>query len=91
MIISALNVRFAGYIGGSVLAHFLKHRKRNEFEFTALVRSADKAEKLKHQFGVNAIHGSFSDSGLVEEAASRADVVLSMVIILPFTCGPCVR
>jgi len=70
-----------GYIGGSVLAHFLKHPERNEFEFTALVRSADKAEKFRQQFSVNAIRGSFSDSGLIEEAASRADVVLSLVHI----------
>ncbi|KAF8687635.1 hypothetical protein AX14_003644 [Amanita brunnescens Koide BX004] len=67
-----------GYIGGSVLAHFLRHPKRDEFEFTALVRSAEKAEKLKRQFGVNTVHGSFSDSGLIEKAASQADVVLSM-------------
>jgi hypothetical protein len=69
-----------GYIGGSVLARFLKHPKRDTFEFTALVRSSAKAEKLK-QFGVNSVIGSFSDIALIEQAASQADVVLSLVRI----------
>ncbi|KAF8348842.1 NAD(P)-binding protein [Amanita rubescens] len=63
-----------GYVGGSVLAHFLKHPERNEFEFTALVRSVDKAERLRQQFGVNAILGSFSDSDVVLSLADADDL-----------------
>ncbi|KAF8623606.1 hypothetical protein AX17_007309 [Amanita inopinata Kibby_2008] len=66
-----------GYIGGTVLARFLKHPKRDTFQFTAIARSPEKAEKLK-QLGVTTSVGSFTDSALLEQLASKADVVISM-------------
>jgi len=65
-----------GYIGGSVLARFLGRSDIASLNITALVRSPEKAEKLK-ALGVHAIVGSHNDSALVEKLASEADVVLS--------------
>ncbi|KAM6504225.1 NAD-P-binding protein [Amanita muscaria] len=66
-----------GYIGGSVLAQLLKHPKRDLFEYTALVRSPEKAEKLK-EFGVKTVIGSFTDEDVLTEQASKVDVVFSL-------------
>ncbi|KAG6915857.1 hypothetical protein DXG01_009564 [Tephrocybe rancida] len=67
-----------GYIGGSVLARFLDRSDANSLNFTALVRSPEKAEKFK-TVGVNGVVGSHEDGNLVEKLASEADVVLSIV------------
>ncbi|KAG6901123.1 hypothetical protein C0995_000372 [Termitomyces sp. Mi166 len=66
-----------GYIGGSVLNRFLNRPDAASLNFTALVRSAEKAEKFQ-QLGVNAVVGSHTDVALVEKLASEADVVLSI-------------
>ncbi|KAF8066914.1 NAD(P)-binding protein [Lyophyllum atratum] len=66
-----------GYVGGSVLSRFLKRSDIAFLNITALVRSAEKAEKLK-ALGVNAVVGSHDDSALVEKLAAQADVVLSI-------------
>ncbi|KAJ7593067.1 NAD-binding protein [Mycena floridula] len=66
-----------GYIGATVLQRFLEHKDAANFEFSALVRSAEKAEKFKSEFGVNAVVGSLSDLELVEKLASEADVVVA--------------
>jgi len=69
-----------GYIGGSVLTRLLKHSDRSNFNITALVRSAEKGEKLK-SLGVDAIVlGSYTDEnlGFLTEAASHADVVFAI-------------
>src|ERR1700678_1300926 len=55
-----------GYIGGSVLSRFLKHPDASSFNITVLVRSPEKAEKLK-AFEVNPVVGSHSDTPLVEK------------------------
>ncbi|CAA7258837.1 unnamed protein product [Cyclocybe aegerita] len=78
-----LNIFFTGvtgYIGGSVLSRLLKHKDAASFHITALVRSADKAEKLK-TLGVDTIIGSYTDEDLtfLKEAASKADVVITAV------------
>lgn len=67
-----------GYIGGAVLVRLLEHPDVATFEFTALVRSAEKALKLK-EIGVNAVVGSLQDLSLLEALASEADIVISMV------------
>ncbi|KAG5720232.1 hypothetical protein E4T56_gene3312, partial [Termitomyces sp. T112] len=66
-----------GYIGGSVLARFLNRSDAASLNFTALVRSAEKAAKLK-QLGVKTVVGSHTDVALVEKLAYEADVVLSI-------------
>lgn len=67
-----------GYIGGAVLEQFLAHPDAATFEFTALVRSSEKAEKFK-TLGINAVVGSLSDLALVEKLASEANVVIATV------------
>ncbi|RDB25572.1 Uncharacterized protein C2A9.02 [Hypsizygus marmoreus] len=66
-----------GYIGGSVLERLLNHPNAATFNLTALVRSPEKAEKLK-TLGVNAVVGSHSDLPLIEKLASESDVVIAM-------------
>ncbi|KAK7032153.1 hypothetical protein VNI00_013327 [Paramarasmius palmivorus] len=66
-----------GYIGGSVLSQFLKRPDASSFEYRAVVRSAEVAEKLK-AFGVTPILGSHSDRELMVKEASEADIVLAM-------------
>ncbi|KAJ3508596.1 hypothetical protein NLJ89_g5672 [Agrocybe chaxingu] len=78
-----LNIFFTGvtgYIGGSVLSRLLKHKDAASFHITALVRSTDKAKKLK-TLGVDTIIGSYSDKDLtfLKEEASKADVVIAAV------------
>ncbi|PFH53083.1 hypothetical protein AMATHDRAFT_84076 [Amanita thiersii Skay4041] len=67
-----------GYIGGGVLARLLQHPQRANFELTVILRSAEKAEKLRTSFGVDAVVGSFADLALMERLAEKADVILSM-------------
>ncbi|TFK40282.1 NAD(P)-binding protein [Crucibulum laeve] len=66
-----------GYIGGSVLARLLEHPDAGSFHVTALVRSEEKANKLK-ALGVNAVVGTHSELGLIKDLASEADVVIAM-------------
>ena len=61
-----------------MLLRFLKHPDASSFNITVLVRSPEKAEKLK-AFGVNAVVGSHSDPPLVEELTAHADVVIAAV------------
>jgi len=61
-----------------VLERFLSHPSAASWSFNALVRSNDKAEKLK-EFGINPVIGDFENFDVVEKAASEADVVLDIV------------
>ncbi|KAJ7598699.1 hypothetical protein C8J56DRAFT_1039585 [Mycena floridula] len=67
-----------GYIGGSVLDLLLEHKNHPRFDITALVRSEDKAQKLKNATGINIVVGSHQDIELVEDLASKADVIFSL-------------
>jgi uncharacterized protein YbjT (DUF2867 family) len=67
-----------GYIGGSVLARFLERHDIDNYRITALVRSPEKANKLK-ELGVNAVIGSHSDEAFMESVASEADVIIATV------------
>lgn len=66
-----------GYIGGSVLTRLINHPDFKSFEITALVRSADKAERLR-KFGINVVVGSHKDEALVEQLTSQTDVVIAV-------------
>jgi uncharacterized protein YbjT (DUF2867 family) len=70
--------RQPGYIGGSVLNELLNSPIFSKVQLTAVVRSPEKAEKLK-EFGIDVVIGSHSDSKLMEKLAEEADVVLAMV------------
>lgn len=67
-----------GYIGGAVLTKLLEHPKANDFHITALVRSTEKAEKLK-SVGVTPVIGSLDDTDLVHKLSLDSDIVISMV------------
>lgn len=79
----SLNYAYVGYIGGSVLAGLLAHPNASTFDITVLVRSPEKAEKLK-AFGVNPIVGSLKDTALLEDLTSKAQVVFACVCIKSF-------
>ncbi|KAL0566871.1 hypothetical protein V5O48_015123 [Marasmius crinis-equi] len=66
-----------GYIGGAVLGRFLARPDATSLDFRAIVRSPEKAEKLK-AFGITPIVGSHNDEQLMVKAASEVDVVLAM-------------
>ncbi|KAF8817125.1 NAD(P)-binding protein [Phlegmacium glaucopus] len=68
-----------GFIGGSVVARLLQHPDAKSFQITALVRSTEKAEKLK-TLGLHTIIGSYTDNDLsfLTEAAAHADVVFAI-------------
>lgn len=63
-----------------MLSRFLKHPNAASFNISALVRSPEKAEKLKN-LGVNSVVGSYSDLALLEKLSAEADVVIAMVRI----------
>ncbi|TFY58290.1 hypothetical protein EVG20_g8203, partial [Dentipellis fragilis] len=66
-----------GYIGGTVLQLLLEHPKRDTFEITAFLRSAEKAKKLE-TFGVHTALGSLDDVDKLEDLASKANLVLNI-------------
>ncbi len=68
----------SGYIGGSVLARFLKRSDFSSFKITVLVRSPEKAKKLEAH-NLHAVVGSHSDVALMESLAADSDVVISTV------------
>jgi uncharacterized protein YbjT (DUF2867 family) len=69
----------AGYIGGPILSRFLE-RQDPDLNITALVRSIEKAEKLRGlNLPLNIVTGSHNDADLVERLAADADVVFSLV------------
>jgi uncharacterized protein YbjT (DUF2867 family) len=72
------NLLLTGYIGGSVVARLLEHHDSNTFEITALVRSAEKATKIK-TLGIGTTVGSYSDLDKLEKLTSEADVIFSIV------------
>jgi hypothetical protein len=83
---SMLNWRL-GYIGGSVLQRLLDHPKKDTFEITALIRSADKA-KLLNTLGVKTVVASLSDLDRLTELAAASDVVIHTVIFVAFCVPP---
>ncbi|KAF9007252.1 NAD(P)-binding protein [Hymenopellis radicata] len=63
-----------GYIGGSVL---LRALERPGLKVTALVRSADKAQKLKTLIhDVNVVEGTLTDASLLKELIKDTDVII---------------
>ena len=71
---------FAGYVGGTVFSRFIDHPERASFSYTALVRSPEKAEKLKDLgYNVDVVLGSTSDTDLLTKLAADADIVIDMV------------
>ncbi|BFZ62772.1 hypothetical protein YB2330_003882 [Saitoella coloradoensis] len=63
-----------GYIGGSVLTALLDNKS---YKITALVRSEDKAKKLK-DLGVEPLIGTLDSANLITKAAKEHDVTIEV-------------
>lgn len=69
----------AGYIGGAVLSHLLKHQSRGTFDITVLVRSASKAKILESKFGVKTVLGTHQELDKVEGLVEHAHIIFHLV------------
>ncbi|KAF2798630.1 hypothetical protein K505DRAFT_197291, partial [Melanomma pulvis-pyrius CBS 109.77] len=64
-----------GYIGGDVL--YALYNKHPDYEYTALVRTDQKAEPVKKAFpNVKIVIGDLDNEEVLKEEASKADVVI---------------
>ncbi|KAK6417826.1 hypothetical protein LTR95_017280, partial [Oleoguttula sp. CCFEE 5521] len=64
-----------GYIAGDTFS--LLQSKHPEYEYSALVRSEDKARLVKKAYpSTRTVIGGLDDSELLQEEASKADIVL---------------
>jgi len=66
-----------GYIAGDAL--YALYQKHPDYEYSALVRTQDKADVVKKAFpNIRIVLGGNDDSELLKEEAAKADVVLRM-------------
>jgi N-acetyl-gamma-glutamylphosphate reductase len=64
-----------GYIAGDAL--YALHEKHPDYEYSALVRTQEKADVVKKAFpNIRIVLGGNDDSDLLKEEAAKADVVL---------------
>ncbi len=63
-----------------MLTRFLQRPDFTSFDIRVVVRSSEKAERLRKEFGVTPIVGSHDDLELMEKAAQEVDVVIAMVM-----------
>ncbi|KAK1224082.1 hypothetical protein PQX77_008412 [Marasmius sp. AFHP31] len=75
--VKVLATGVTGYIGGAVVNRFLARPDASSFDIRAIVRSPEKAEKLK-SFGITPIIGSHNDENVMVKAVSEVDVVIAM-------------
>ncbi|KAF9035284.1 hypothetical protein BJ165DRAFT_1533776 [Panaeolus papilionaceus] len=68
-----------GYLGSCVLDRLLTHTDASNFDITALVRSANQAEKLR-TLGIKTVLGSYLDAdlGFLTHAGRESDVVITV-------------
>jgi shikimate 5-dehydrogenase len=62
-----------------VLDRLLAHKDHEAYKITVFTRQEDKARKLEDLFPVATIIGSLDDAKILEDAASKADVVINTV------------
>jgi nucleoside-diphosphate-sugar epimerase len=79
--LTSISNRLIGYIGSAVVDRFLARSDASSLDIRAIVRSKEKADKLR-EFGINPIVGSHSDENVMVKAASEVDVVIAMVSVL---------
>lgn len=64
-----------GYIGGDILYNI--SNKHPDYEIACLIRTQDKADKVKQTYpNIRAVLGGLDDSKLLEDEAAKADVVI---------------
>jgi N-acetyl-gamma-glutamylphosphate reductase len=67
-----------GYIAGDAL--YALNEKHPDYEYSALVRTQEKADIVKKAFpNVRIVLGGNDDSELLKEEAAKADIVLRML------------
>lgn len=71
--------RTLGYIGSIVLERFLDHPNAASFELSTLVRTQEKADKLKAMGVQRPVLGKLQNLALMEEESARADIIVNMV------------
>lgn len=72
---ASLSTGVTGYIAGDAL--YALHEKHPDYEYSALVRTQDKADVVKKAFpNIRIVLGGNDDSDLLKEEAAKADVVL---------------
>ena len=70
-----------GYIAGDALQELYSHHP--DYEYVALVRTEDKAAKVREAYpSVRIALGGLDNSELLKEEAKKADVVLRMTFQL---------
>jgi hypothetical protein len=73
-----------GYIAGDAL--YALNQKHPDYEYSALVRTQEKADIVKKAFpNVRIVLGGNDDSDLLKEEATKADVVLRTLTLSPHT------
>ena len=77
-------------MGGTVLAHLIKHPKRSDYEITIHLRSAEKAKGFE-KLGFKTAIGSLDDVADVEKLAAESDIVFqtvssSWIVLDPLLC-----
>lgn len=64
-----------GYIAGDAL--YVLNKAHPDYEYAALVRSQEKADKVKAAYpNIRIVLGDLDDSSILEEEAAKADIVL---------------
>jgi len=74
----SLLIHCSGYIGGAVVGRLLRRPDAARLDIRAIVRSPEKAEKLK-SFGISPIIGSHNDENVMVKASEEVDVIIAMV------------
>lgn len=68
----------SGYVGGDAL--YVIYNKHPEWQYTALVRTEEKAKQLTAKFpNISIVYGSLDSADLLEEEAKKADIIYSML------------
>ena len=72
-----------GYIGGDAL--YALFQAQPEWEYTCIVRNADKGAKVAAAYPkVRLVYGSLDSTDLLEEEAGKADIIYRMVLPIRF-------
>lgn len=75
MILILTSTGATGYIGGNALTAIIE--KHPDWDFTCLVRNSDKGAQIVSVYPrIKLVYGDLSSVELIEEEASKADVVL---------------
>ncbi|KAH8587378.1 hypothetical protein B0O99DRAFT_733673 [Bisporella sp. PMI_857] len=68
-----------GYLGGDILYLLLQTNPALKFDITCLARSPDSGKNLSSAYpGIRVVYSTLEDSEVLEDEASKADIVLSV-------------